>query len=545
MKQFIKYQHVERFGTDETSGIENGMCYIFPKIDGTNGSIWYSDGEMKAASRNRELTLDNDNQGFYNWAVLQMQTIGQFLLMHPDLRLFGEWLCLSGDTKIRMVSGGKRGHTMTLKEMYEYQETPIIEKSIYVKKDSTISETIRPSWWKRYGYPQCFSLFVNEDVIKPQRIAKIIYTGKKKVYEIKTRNGYSIKSTIDHKFYTNKGWLSLKDISVNDVVATTQLYNHRIKRRYGRGSRKISHIFKELKNNSVCQKCGAKTSLEVHHIDEDWKNNNADNLIVLCRECHLRSHSNITAINKKFNYDFDKVVSITYAGIEDCYDVSMGCEENSSSFVANGFVVHNCPHTLKTYQDSAWRKFYVFDVMNENDEYIPYDNYKELLDEFSIDYIPPICKIQNPTYERLINQLEKNNFLIKDGMGTGEGIVIKNYDYKNKYGRVTWAKIVKNEFKEAHSKVDVTELKEKKMVEEEIVAKFVTQALVEKEYSKIVNESGWTSKMIPRLLNTVYYCLIVEETWNFLKEFKHPTIDFKRLQFFTTNRIKQLMPNIF
>lgn len=38
--EFKKYQHVERFGTDETEGINIGKCYVFPKIDGTNSSVW-------------------------------------------------------------------------------------------------------------------------------------------------------------------------------------------------------------------------------------------------------------------------------------------------------------------------------------------------------------------------------------------------------------------------------------------------------------------------------------------------------------------------
>ena len=49
----------------ETDGIELGKVYVFPKIDGTNGSVWIDDGIIKAGSRNRELTLDNDNAGFY------------------------------------------------------------------------------------------------------------------------------------------------------------------------------------------------------------------------------------------------------------------------------------------------------------------------------------------------------------------------------------------------------------------------------------------------------------------------------------------------
>ena len=291
--EFIKYQHIERFGTIETGGIDNGMCYIFPKIDGTNSQLWF-DGGLRAGSRNRELTLDNDNQGFYNWALSQYYFI-EFFATYPNLRLYGEWLV---------------------------------------------------------------------------------------------------------------------------------------------------------------------------------------------------------------------------------------------------------PHTLKTYQKTAWNNFYVFDVMSDED-YLSYDEYKVLLDEYDIEYIPPICKVENPSYERLVNQLEKNGYLIEDGRGTGEGIVIKNYNYRNKFGRQTWAKIVKNEFKAKHAKNDVTEIKENKIIEQEIVNKFVTKFLVDKEFSKIENENGWSSKFIPRLLNTVYYCLVKEESWNFVKEFKNPAIDFKRLHLFTINKIKELLPHLF
>ena len=298
--EFLKYQHVERFGTTETQGIENGMCYVFPKIDGTNGQLWIQqtkDGMIKlcAGSRNRQLELDNDNAGFYIWACEQ-DNIMLFFRKYPNLRLYGEWLV---------------------------------------------------------------------------------------------------------------------------------------------------------------------------------------------------------------------------------------------------------PHSLKTYEEKAWRNFYVFDVM-DGERYLPYEEYAALLEPFGIEFIPPLCKVENPSYERLISQLEKNGYLIEDGKGIGEGIVIKNYNYKNKYGRVTWAKIVTNEFKAKHAKCQVTEIKESKIIEQEICEKFVTKSLIEKELAKIETEcGGWSSKYIPRLINVVFYCLVKEECWNFVKEFKNPTIDFKRLQFFCTQQIKAEIPNVF
>lgn len=293
MKEFRKYQHIERIGSTETDGIEIGTVWVFPKIDGTNSSLWWDDG-LQAGSRNRHLTLEDDNAGFYDWALLQ-NNFRRFFTVYPNIRLYGEWLV---------------------------------------------------------------------------------------------------------------------------------------------------------------------------------------------------------------------------------------------------------PHTLKTYEDSAWRNFYVFDVM-QDDEYLPFEEYKVLLGPFGINAIPPICFVKNPTTDRLFNQLKKNGYLIKDGEGPGEGVVIKNYDYKNKYGRVIWAKIVRNDFKAKHWGGDPTCVKERKEVEQEIVDKYITSALVEKEFAKIKTEDGWSSKFIPRLLGVVYYCLVKEETWNFVKEFKNPKIDFRRLNTLSISKIKELKPEIF
>lgn len=204
------------------------------------------------------------------------------------------------------------------------------------------------------------------------------------------------------------------------------------------------------------------------------------------------------------------------------------------------------PHSLKTYRDDAWRRFYVFDVMDSNGVLLSYDQYKPLMDEYNIDYIPPIKIITNGSYEDFIYQMNNNVFLIEDGKGVGEGVVIKNYSFVNKYGRTTWAKIVTSEFKEKHHKEMGAPEVEKKMTEDEIVKEFVTSALCEKVYAKIKNETGdWRSEYIPRLLNTVYYDLVREEIWEIVKKFNKPTINFKTLQHFTFNKVKEHLPQIF
>ena len=169
-----------------------------------------------------------------------------------------------------------------------------------------------------------------------------------------------------------------------------------------------------------------------------------------------------------------------------------------------------------------------------------------MLEEFGIEYIAPLRIVKNGDYEYFIHCLEVNDYLIEDGKGVGEGIVIKNYNFYNRYGRQTWAKIVRAEFKEKNRRVMGAPETEKIMFEEKIADQYVTEALVHKEYDKIrVECNGWSSKYIPRLLNTVFHVFIEEEMWHILKEYKNPTINFKTLNTFVIGKIKRVMPELF
>lgn len=203
------------------------------------------------------------------------------------------------------------------------------------------------------------------------------------------------------------------------------------------------------------------------------------------------------------------------------------------------------PHTIKNYEDDAWDKFYIFDITTEDEKYVQYPVYSKLLDEYGLDYIPLLTCLGNPTYEDILKLLDNVNFLIKDGSGQGEGIVIKNYDFVNRFGRTVWAKIVSKEFRSKHQRVDANTIKDDTMVETKIVEKYVTKSLVEKEYAKLCVDELFDKKQIPRLLNTIFYSLVTEESWNFIKEFRNPTINFKTLSFLCNEKTKDCLPNLF
>lgn len=207
-------------------------------------------------------------------------------------------------------------------------------------------------------------------------------------------------------------------------------------------------------------------------------------------------------------------------------------------------------HTFKHYRKDALRKFYVFDMLY-NEEIMGYDAYSGILEKHGISFIPPIWIMHNPSVKQMYAALEKNNYLVEDGKGTGEGVVVKNYCYVNKYGRQTWAKIVTSEFKEKHIKtMGAPKVMGETVIEDKIVENYCTTAFIEKEVAKIklsLKEAGETycSKTIPRILNTVYHELITEESWNFIKKYKFPTIDFSLLNRKVTQKIKETIPELF
>ena len=199
------------------------------------------------------------------------------------------------------------------------------------------------------------------------------------------------------------------------------------------------------------------------------------------------------------------------------------------------------PHTIRTYKDTAWRNFYVFDVM-DGENYLPYEKYSIACAIHAIPFIPLIAKLENPTAEEVAALRDKCTFQQKDGC-LGEGIVIKRYDFVNRFGKTVWAKLVRPVEKAAvkFQKPLATE-----SVAANIVEKFLPSELIEKEYAKIVSEAGyWDKKFIPKLLGVTWHTFITEEIFNVLRDFKNPMIDFKLLNALAIQKIKDVKPDIF
>jgi len=78
MMEHVKYMHLERFGGPDVEGIEVGEGWVFPKLDGTNGSAWWTDGALWAGSRGRLLNGAEDNFGFRAYVEQERELRGFF-----------------------------------------------------------------------------------------------------------------------------------------------------------------------------------------------------------------------------------------------------------------------------------------------------------------------------------------------------------------------------------------------------------------------------------------------------------------------------------
>jgi ribonucleoside-diphosphate reductase alpha chain len=95
----------------------------------------------------------------------------------------------------------------------------------------------------------------------------------------------------------------------------------------------------------LCEICGIgeqNARIEIHHKDFDPGNNNHSNLIALCRQCHVNTHSRQEFLGNPYRHkylDFDKIISIKYVGEKQVFDLQM--EGPNHNFIANGFISHN------------------------------------------------------------------------------------------------------------------------------------------------------------------------------------------------------------
>lgn len=134
--------------------------------------------------------------------------------------------------------------------------------------------------------------------------------------------------------------------------------------------------------------------------------------------------------------------------------------------------------------------------------------------------------------EILDHQLTRNTFLMKDGAGPGEGLVL-------------WLpggvrrKIVRNEFVEENRKIFDAGKVAVGGFEVRIVDRFLTESMLRKTAAKV---GGVDRRRIPELLELIWHDFVTEDLWEILREYRNDCrIDFRLLHDLVVRRSKKIL----
>lgn len=211
-------------------------------------------------------------------------------------------------------------------------------------------------------------------------------------------------------------------------------------------------------------------------------------------------------------------------------------------------------HTVQ-YDPTAYARFYVFDIYDSvNERYMAIEGHRSWQDlaATGIDFIPYDDRLLNPSMEALQGMLALPS---RYGAAYREGIVIKNYNFVNKWGRQPYGKLLHETFQEVKTKPKAPI--DPNAIEITIQGQFVTAARVTKICEKIKDQelTKWMLKQtnekitenvtrlemkhIPQVINMVWYDIITEDMNDILKRLKDPTINFKLLKRLVFDRAKE------
>ena len=218
----------------------------------------------------------------------------------------------------------------------------------------------------------------DEGRIFQNRIVDVVDTGRKPVIQVQTATGITLRATAEHKFFTGSGYKMLGDLSPGDQVwihnqtpfmvlpedrsvsprPTVMVKHHpnghdKFVGPYKYRKLQRSHIAYEAVLNGLdyevyVQRLNAgdldglsflEPGLHIHHIDEDWTNDDPANLLPITPRAHGLHHSLENHNNLRYMVVPDEIVALTPCGDQHTYDIRM--ESPHNNYIANGVVVHN------------------------------------------------------------------------------------------------------------------------------------------------------------------------------------------------------------
>lgn len=206
-------------------------------------------------------------------------------------------------------------------------------------------------------------------------------------------------------------------------------------------------------------------------------------------------------------------------------------------------------HTIG-YNETAYKKFYLFDVTSRTEAT---DADPEAREEFwsrmAVHQLAKDFDLLVPEYHGLFNNPTMEDiqpFVGKSSLGDkGEGVVLKNPLFRDKFGNHNYAKIVTEAFKEDNGIVFGGNNKHSDTYwEVYVVNKYMTLGRIEKIMHKIqpMIDEKLDMQHCPRIAGTAYHDMLTEEIWEIAG--KVGVVDFKALKRVATKKAIQIYKDV-
>ncbi len=198
---------------------------------------------------------------------------------------------------------------------------------------------------------------------------------------------------------------------------------------------------------------------------------------------------------------------------------------------------------FKGYDPAAKGRFVIFDVFDRETElYLSDADWRPLLAEAELEpwFVKVLAVLDHPTMDEVLVVARANDFLLEGTGLVGEGVVCKVADWRNRFGRQVYGKLVLDEFKKQRRKSAA----EAVGVEQQIIDWYLTDAELDKTVAKVCARCGEdefdpTSRKMAGMLTSMCWRDLLAECPNFVKRFKTPTVDFARLSGLCTVRVRE------
>lgn len=200
---------------------------------------------------------------------------------------------------------------------------------------------------------------------------------------------------------------------------------------------------------------------------------------------------------------------------------------------------------IKDYDKEHLNTIKIFDVFDtKRDDFVGDHEWRDMFaegyPELSKNAVPILGEFDNPT-EDDIWALAENNFYMRENAGIpGEGIVVRNRDFRDEYGNYHIVKFVRTDWRKNANK------QQREAIEEDIEQAIVDEYMTDAEMSKTANKAATRfgddefnaadKRHMGFFMSVIFKDLLEENIMDIMKRYKKPVIDFGRLSGMASKR---------